>query len=344
MRGLAEALPDVFRAFRRRVVRSWPDHWQSPEAIALLNRWIQDAGHVPPLPELAALLDRVHLGFGGLERIQLSLDTGERYFIGPPEIPATLLVERLDLGLRALRLERGLTQAETAIVAGLKPMDLSAVEDIGRREKPPLAVLDRLLQALDASYEELENAVARPLGVAGRRERRLRDAERRAEPVSVGGRVLPPVVAERLDLALRSLRLKAGLSLLALSKASGVPPERILGFEDPARRSHPAESELDAILRALALGPEALQQAARSPLHGLGVRASKRRASRRARRRRLRPARPQAAGRPALVSAALRIEDLIAELRRPLEPAAAPPTEVSGESVGLGQESVVDDR
>lgn len=267
--GLAEALPRLLRLLRRGAVAGLPVHRHAPEAIAELDGYLQEGAEVPSLPELAALLGRLHLGFGGLERLQLTLETGRGYVIGSPRIPATLLVERLDLGLRALRMKRRLTQVELARAAGLKTRELSAVEDVARRRRPSLVMLDAFLRALASSYEELETVTAEPLRIGEELQRRLRQAERWLEPVVLDGRTLPTIVAARLDLALLSMRLQAGKSRKALAEEAGMELQRLTNIESPELRARPTEGELRAILGALGCGPVLLERAARAPLRGI---------------------------------------------------------------------------
>ena len=316
MRGLAEDLRKILRALRMTLLRR-DRLWREPSGpVALLDPYLGDDAEPPTLPELAALLDRFRLGFGGLERIGLSLIERRTYFIGPSEYPAALLVDRLDLGLRALRLERGLTIGETAAAAGLKPHGLSAIETIGRREKPTLAVLDRLLQALDSSYQELERVVGNPFRVADKLARRLRKAERWAEPVILDGRVLPDTVVDRLDLALLSLRLQAGWSRPALAAAAEVPVERVQAFEQSDRRARPSQAELVALLAALDVSAEALEQAATHPLRGIPDLTSERKPWSGAHTRKRCRRRARASARPSrLLSSAWRVERSLSELR-----------------------------
>ncbi len=268
MQGIVERLPTLFGLVRRYLLCEWPLGSRRDEALAMLER-LEGRSEVPSLQELAELLELSRVSFASLARIQQGValhafpdhhDT----FVSPEWI-----LERLDLGLRALRLERGLTQAEAAEAAGFKPSELSALEDPRRREMPTLPFLDRMLLTLDASYRDLEDAVFRPLGVASKVARRAHVAQRRARPVAFEGNVLPAIVAERLDLALQSLRFQAGLSRPQLSEASGISAERLQAFEEPAGRARPSEAELRAILRALRVGPEQLEAAARRPLRGL---------------------------------------------------------------------------
>ncbi len=176
---------------RRFLLREWSPCRRREEALAILDR-LEGRSEAPSLQELAELLECSRVGFASLTRLQLSIaphlfpdEFGD--FVSPGWI-----LERLDLGLRALRLERGLTQAQAAEAAGFKPIELSAVEDPRRRETPTLAFLDRMLLALGASYRDLEESALRPLRAVRRLAHRARVAQSRARPVVYQGKVLPP--------------------------------------------------------------------------------------------------------------------------------------------------------
>jgi transcriptional regulator with XRE-family HTH domain len=314
--GLAEALPRVLRALRWGRLSRLSTYREAVEAVPELDRYTRDDSESPAIPDLAALLDRFHLGFGNLERIQLSQETGRGYIIGSARIPATLLVERLDLGLRALRLDRRLTQVEVARAAGLKTHELSRVEDVGRREKPSLPVLDRLLRALDSSYEELDTVTADPLRFGERLQGRLRHAEKWLEPVVLDGRTLPTIVAVRLDLALLSMRLQAGKSRRAVAEAAGIELQRLTAIESPDLRARPSEAELQALLRALGVGARLLERAARTPLAGIRKLTLARKPWRHGRQTRAATITESAAEPSTWSSSAHKVEAAISEVRR----------------------------
>jgi transcriptional regulator with XRE-family HTH domain len=147
----------------------------------MLDR-LETHGEVPSFQDLAALLDRSRVSFASLTQIQEGIahhafPLHQGTFVSP-----VWILGRLDLGLRALRLERGLPQVEAAEAAGFKPSELSAVEDPRRCETPELPFLDRMLLTLGAPYADLEDAAFRPLGVARKVVREIQAAERRARP------------------------------------------------------------------------------------------------------------------------------------------------------------------
>lgn len=314
--GLAEALPGVLRLLRQGRLKGFAVYRYDPEAARRLDGYLEKGAEVPTLSDLAALLDRFHFGFAGLERIQLFLETGRGYIIGSPRIPATLVVERLDLGLRALRQDRRLTRAELAEAAGVKAHDLSAVEDVRRRAEPSLAQLDAILRALASSYQELETVTAEPLRVGEKLQRKLRHAERWLEPVVLDGRALPTIVSARLDLALLSMRLQAGKSRKALAREAGIELQRLTNLESPDVRSRPSEEELRAILRALGCGAVLLERAARAPLRGISKLTSARRPWRHGRRSRRPYAESLAKDTAKLPSSARGLEAALSEVRK----------------------------
>ncbi len=314
MQGILEQLPTLFRLLRSHLHRQW---WRSEwrdETLAKVGR-LESREEPPSLEELAELLESSGVGFGSLARIQ----HGIALHVFPDHhhrrVSPRLVLRRLDLGLRALRLARGLTQAEAAEAAGFTPSELSAVEDPRRRETPTLAFLDRMLLTLNASYRDLEAAALRPLRVAEKLARRARAAERRARPLTYEGSVLPAIVSERLDLALQSLRLQAGWSRPQLAEASGISAERLQAFESPTHRMRPSALELEAISRALRVGPEQLEAAATRPLRGLPELTPHRRPWRRSRPRRSLLASPPGPVPSRLARASRRLEVAIEGLR-----------------------------
>jgi transcriptional regulator with XRE-family HTH domain len=72
-------------------------------------------------------------------------------------MPSKEPVERLAANVRAIRTERGLTQEQVAITAGL------ALSDVGRIERgerdPGVRVLAKLAKGLDATVEDLVRGI-----------------------------------------------------------------------------------------------------------------------------------------------------------------------------------------
>jgi transcriptional regulator with XRE-family HTH domain len=259
MPGIAKRLSEALRALNRAL----PDEAQAPqeELARLIEETSRDEG--PSLEGLAERLETWRLGFAALEWAceQLDCHGSSLRFPSPEKVSARLLVDRLDLGLRALRMERGLTQQQLAAAAGLEPTEVSGFESAKGQVRPTLAELDRLLRALAASYASLEAAVNHPLRVAVALERRLRQET----PIVIRGEVAPRVVSERFDLGCQVLRLERGWSRRQLEEAAGMSPGRLASLESWPCSKLPTEEEVDALLQALEASPAELEEAAAQP-------------------------------------------------------------------------------
>lgn len=263
MPGIAEGLPTALQVLTARA-GSLPGPGVSPEVRSRVLEWSQRP-ELPSLPALAEVLERFRSGFGELEwRCEPEHLRGTRD--PPPRTAApSLVVARLDVGLRSLRAARRLTQAQVCDASGVRQARLSSWERPEAGEKPSIPELDSLLRALSASYIDLEGAIQDPFRPFRSLERQLE----RSAPLVLDGQVAPAIVTERFDLGLRALRAARGWSRRELAEASGVKVGRIQGFETRGVTKPPSWDEAAALLHALTATRAELEEAARNPLKEL---------------------------------------------------------------------------
>lgn len=180
-----------------------------------------------------------------------------------------LASERLDIALRSLRAERGISSPQLAAQAGLDPGRLQAIETPDRRAVPTQDELTRLLAALgvlDIDLAALERAARYPLHALDSVRRRWQQRQEARWDVRIDGERIPRAVLERTDLALRSLRRLRSLSQTSLADASGLPRHRLTQLENPSSDAPPNAQELYALLAALDATLEDFTTAALKPL------------------------------------------------------------------------------
>jgi transcriptional regulator with XRE-family HTH domain len=193
---------------------------------------------------------------------------------GLPKVGRELVVGRLGEGLRRLRRERGLTQRELALLAGVTPAAISQAE-AGRRGLS-LETLVPLCDRLGIGLDDLLGSRRRDLHVLARRERRqlgvgttalfeapdgpLRAYRTALEPRASG---VPPFVAKGVELVLVARGLvmvdlgddtpvmRAGDALMALEEPvlgwTNLGPEPAEIFWVLPGRGHVPAEELDHV-------------------------------------------------------------------------------------------------
>lgn len=256
MAGIAEGLLEVLRWLAgTEGVRA--------EMRQRIEEW-RERCELPSLPALAELLEQSpkRIGFSDLEALCSGPRGSVHVTLPSAKVSPRLLISRLDLGLRFLRAETGVSQAAVAAAAAVDRVSLSRWERPDAGEKPTVTELDRFLEAVGASYLDLERTVKDPL----RAFRALHRREKRAQAVTLGGRAMPQAVTARLDVALRLLRLRRGWTRRELAAKAGVAESRLLALESRGQGAPPTEEELASLMEALGASQEELVEATENPL------------------------------------------------------------------------------
>lgn len=178
------------------------------------------------------------------------------------ETIARSVLERADIALKTLRLDRSMTREALANATGIAPARLNDLEDPLSDKVPTEDELRALLGALGGSFEQFVSAALHPVRAIDATLRRRRDD---ALTIQHKGERLPRPVVLRADLALRALRAARKMSRGQLASASGIQGRRLASLEDPLSENPLRQEELPRLLAALGATLDDFTSAALAP-------------------------------------------------------------------------------